>query len=343
MAVRKSGAGCALLTCGAVAGVAGVAGVAQAHHSSAGFDTRSEVSMEGVVSAYRWGNPHVYLTLRTQGPNGEEIEQEVEAGASSVLRPLGLGPDSISPGDRVTVLANPNRRGTGIVLGRELVTEDGTVLPLFISSRSVTRASDATADTIEGTWFSPREGFFGFSSGRRSWPLTDAAQQAMADFDSRRDATHAECIPVTAPTLMVYPVVTRVTVSDEQVVFDVDWMTSKRIVHTDGRGHPQNLEPSLHGHSIGHWEGETLVVDTVGFADHREGTALGIPSGPGKHLVERFSLGDDRRHLVYEVTLEDPDYLLEPVAYTAQWEYRPDLQPSGEPCDLEIAQRYLSE
>lgn len=316
-----------------------------AHHSAAMFDQGTEISFDGVVTSYVWKNPHVYLMVRTTAADGGVLEQEVEAGASSVLQPLGLRSDSVSAGERVTIRANPNRRGTGIVLGRELVKADGSVLPLYIGSSAVRSGGDERTKSIEGIWFSPREGFFGFNGSRRDWTLTDAGRSALDAFDSHADATHAQCIPVTAPTLMLYPVVTTVTVNedDETVVFDVDWMASRRVVHMDGRPHPENEPPSLHGHSIGRWEGETLVVDTVDFADHREGTALGIPSGPRKHLVERFTLRDDGRHLEYEVLLEDPDYLAQPVTFSAQWDYRPDLEPSGEPCDLETAQRYLSE
>ena len=68
-----------------------------------------------------------------------------------------------------------------------------------------------------------------------------------------------------------------------------------------------------------------------------------MPSSERKHLIERFALADDRRHLVYDVTIEDPVYLTEPVRYTAQWEYAPDIVPSDVECDLAIARRYLRE
>jgi hypothetical protein len=68
-----------------------------------------------------------------------------------------------------------------------------------------------------------------------------------------------------------------------------------------------------------------------------------MPSSDRKHLVERFALDDDRRHLVYDVTVEDPIYLVQPVHHSAQWEYSPDLKPSGVKCDLEVARRYLRE
>ena len=315
-----------------------------AHHSSAMFDTSTEVMLEGTVTVYDWRNPHVYMAIETEGADGARIEQEIEAGASSVLLPLGLTPDSVQIGDRVTVLASPNRRGAGrIVLGRVLTKADGTVLPLFIGSQSVRAPSTARATSIEGTWFAPRPGFFGLNASRRSWQLTEKAQAALADFDGTADAAHASCIPVTTPTLMVYPVVTTIEVEDDAVVFNVDWMTSRRVVHLDGRGHPENGGRTLHGHSIGHWEGDTLVVDTALFAGHREGIAFGIPSGRGKHVVERFTLNADGRHLDYEVFLEDPEYLVEPVTYSSQWEYRPELEPTGLACDLDVAQRYLTE
>jgi hypothetical protein len=90
-------------------------------------------------------------------------------------------------------------------------------------------------------------------------------------------------------------------------------------------------------------DGGTLVIDTVGFAEHREGIGFGLPSGLGKHTVERLTLGTDGRSLVYEITAEDPEYLTAPIRHTATWEYRPDLEPSGAACDIDSARRFLRE
>jgi hypothetical protein len=316
---------------------------ARAHHSAANFDTRAEITITGVVTRYDWKNPHVYMAIEMEGPDGARIEQPIEAGASSVLLPLGLAPDSVQIGDRVTVRANPNRQGAGhIVLGRELTQADGTVLPLNIASRSARAASDSQATSIAGTWFSPLTSFRAFSGSQREWQLTAKARAALEAYDGTTQSAHAQCIPVTAPMLMVYPVVTTVEVNADTVVFNVDWMTSRRVVYLDGRGHPEDGERTLHGHSIGHWEGDTLVVDTTLFADHREGLAFGIPSGAGKHVTERFSLSADRRHLEYEAVLEDPEHLGAPVTFSAPLEYRPELTPTGLACDLDVAQRFLS-
>lgn len=85
-----------------------------------------------------------------------------------------------------------------------------------------------------------------------------------------------------------------------------------REIWMDGREHPEQLKPSYHGHSIGHWEGDTLVVDTVGFNEKMWLDAEGSPHTEQLHLVERFTRVS-RDRLKYEVTIDDPG------AYTAPW------------------------
>jgi hypothetical protein len=111
----------------------------------------------------------------------------------------------------------------------------------------------------------------------------------------------------------------------------------ERVVQLD-QGHPAGVTPSLMGHSIGRWEGETLVIDTVGFTPHRFGV-LTFPSGPNKHLVERLALTKHRLQLEYAMTLEDPDVHAAPFSFTAIWNHRPDLEFSGVACDPEVSRR----
>ena len=142
---------------------------------------------------------------------------------------------------------------------------------------------------------------------------------------------------------MVYPVALRVKVDAKTVVFDIDWHEARRVVRLDAAAHPANLAPSFDGDSIGRFEVDTLIVDSVGFTAHPEGLGNGLPSSERKHLVERFTLDADRRHLDYDVTVEDPVYLTAAAHYAARWEYAPDLEPSGVPCDPEVARRFLSD
>lgn len=318
-------------------------GTVDAHHSAVMFDTSREIVIEGIVREYDWRNPHVHMVIATTGADGQAFEQRIEVGAPSVLLPLGLTANALTIGERVTVHANPNRNGDSRpALGRYLTRETGEELPLNIAARAIRTARDAQATSLAGTWFSPLGQFRDLGSARSAWKVTEKGRLAMADWDISR-ASYADCIPVTAPTLMVYPVTMTVEVGADKVVFNVDWMTSQRIVYLDGRTHPDSGARELHGHSIGHWEGKTLVVDTTRYADHTEGLAVGLASGAGKHTVERFSLADDGRHMNYEIVLEDPEYLAEPITYRAQLDYRPDLQPTGLACDLEAARRYKTD
>ena len=87
-----------------------------------------------------------------------------------------------------------------------------------------------------------------------------------------------------------------------------------RTIWTDGREHPplEELDPTFHGHSIGHWEGDTLVVDTIGISDELEFGEGGVHSDQFR-LIERIHLSpDDPDLLINEMRMEDPLALEEP-------------------------------
>ncbi|MEX2365317.1 MAG: hypothetical protein WD601_01840 [Pseudohongiellaceae bacterium] len=95
-------------------------------------------------------------------------------------------------------------------------------------------------------------------------------------------------------------------------IFNISNAMSYRTVFMDGRDHPENLRPSYMGHSVGHWEGDTLVIDTVGMNERTWMNRDGLPHTDQLHLVERLNrVSFDT--LEYEVTIDDPG------AYTAPW------------------------
>ena len=230
-----------------------------------------------------------------------------------------------------------------MVLGREIVTQDGRVVPLNSLSPYIKRvASTGTATDISGTWVMENGATDRLEESQRSWQLTEAGRAALSQYDGV--ATPAsECVPMSVPNLMLYPVVTVIDIAEDAVNMRIDWMDSRRTIFMDGRAHPDASETFLHGHSVGHWEGEghrTLVVATTNFADHRAGTGYGIPSGAGKRVTEQFELSDDGARLLYEGTLESPEYLAEPVHFSFAFNFRPDLHHSERGCDLESARRF---
>ena len=141
--------------------------------------------------------------------------------------------------------------------------------------------------------------------------------------------------------MMFYPVADTITVQPDRVVMKVDWMESERTIYLDGRKHPPAGETFLHGHSVGRWEGDTLVAETTNFKEHPMGLSGSLPSSAQKHLTERFRLSPDHKNLIYSGVIEDPVYLARPVEWSGQWQYRPTMPHSNEKCDLEVARKFL--
>jgi hypothetical protein len=100
-----------------------------------------------------------------------------------------------------------------------------------------------------------------------------------------------------------------------------------REIFMDGRPHPDYLVPTYFGHSIGHWEGDTLVIDTVGFNERTWLNFDGSMHTDELHTIERISRPDhDTLH--YEATIDDPGAYSEPwtVAWDIRWAEGEDLQ-----------------
>ena len=87
---------------------------------------------------------------------------------------------------------------------------------------------------------------------------------------------------------------------------------SFRQIFLDRKEHPKDLDPTWWGDSIGHWEGDQLVVDTVGFNGKTWLDLAGHPASDQLHVIERYSR-PDLGHLKWEITIEDP------VMYTRPW------------------------
>ena len=90
-----------------------------------------------------------------------------------------------------------------------------------------------------------------------------------------------------------------------------------------GRDHPKNLEPTWFGDSVGKWDGDTLVIDTIGFNGKTRIDTIGHPHSDQMHLVERFQFTDPD-HIAYEVTVDDPKTYTKPWKNTRTlWRMKP--------------------
>lgn len=309
----------------------------QAHHSQAAFDQSREFTFEGTVHRLDWKNPHIYLIVATTDSKGEPLLQQIEGLAVTQAQVDGLDRNALQPGTQVLVRANPNRGGEGkTVRGLDVVTTaDGKVHPFY--QRKAPPLELQPAASLAGKWapsLSETGKAFGAVNG---WSFTQAARA--------EGELVGACELEPVPFLNAINELRIIELEGDTVVFRYNNSgdETRRVVQLDMAEHPAGLQPSLHGHSIGHWEGDTLVIDTVGYAPDRSGLFSGIPSSAGKHTVERFTLTDDKRQLRYEISVEDPAYLQAPASFSMLWDHRPDLELDREPCDQEVSDRYLND
>jgi hypothetical protein len=155
---------------------------------------------------------------------------------------------------------------------------------------------------------------------REPIPFTDEARKQAQAFLNRRsiDDPAARCLPQPSPRTMpvgLFPV--QFVQGAHDVVILSEYMDTARAIPIDGRGHPDDMDPSWKGDSVGHWEGDTLVVDVTGF---KAGGWLGsgVQHSDKLHLTERYTRVD-RDQLNYEVRIEDP------VVFTKPWTMRATL------------------
>jgi hypothetical protein len=105
-----------------------------------------------------------------------------------------------------------------------------------------------------------------------------------------------------------------------------------RRIYTDGRGHPKDLDATWMGNSIGHWEGDTLVVDTVGLNDKTWIDRDGHPHSDKEHVIERIRrAGPDT--LKVGITVDDPVAYTKPVVGEMTFEKRPDWNIEEHICE----------
>ena len=312
---------------------------ASAHHSQAMFDNSQEIILEGTVYRFDWVNPHMYLTIETTGPDGAPALIEGEGLAITQALVDGLDRNALQPGTPIVMRANPNRGGWGKqVRILDVTTEDGEIHPFYTANDRSLRLTPA--ESLEGHWAPSRAGVGAGFGALARFPISPAGRAAQAEM-----VDDGLCLVEPVPFLAILDEMRAIELGEDEIVihFENSGDHVFRTIAMDAE-HPADVEPSRHGHSIGWWEGDTLVIDTIAYAPHSSGLGGSVPSSAGKHTVERLTLTEDRTRIRYQITVEDPVYLTEPATLTQQWDHRPDIDfssPLGETCDDEVAARFI--
>jgi hypothetical protein len=313
-----------------------------AHHGFGRFDPTKDVTIEGTLTGIDFVNPHAYLYFDAKTDDGKIQPMRCEMRAATVLRRSGWSPEMFVPGKHVVVSGNPHRDDPASCYIETLKLDDATFeryqqLTSATQGRGDRPARAASGEpNIYGDWAQeqyliarppegrgglvPKSMVAGVESGQikfenvpnAGWgarPVTfTPAGQAASDVLRAKppsDSPRARCEITSILFDWVFDgPINRISKAADAITIEYG-RGLKRTVHMNMASHPANVAPSRAGHSIGRWDGDTLVVDTVGFTP---GIIAGnVPHGAQLHVVERFTLDPATMALKRDYTAEDPE------------------------------------
>jgi hypothetical protein len=252
-------------------------------------------------------------------PNGEYRMTGVPAGSYQLsintplnsrfgsYRPYKSEIIEVGPGEASVLDANLEQSGSLGTIGDDIAAVSAVIRARQdIPDLPVPRMSDANPD-FSGVWL----------IGSSPYPQkADAFPWAQEIFEERasnrgRNSPHTQCLPGAAPTPRGggSPFIIKIVQKPELMVVLLEDLPGYRQIFVDGRAHPEDPNPSWVGHSAGRWEGDVLVVDTVGYNDR--GWMNRYPRTEDLHIVERYTRTEYGRMMV-EVTIEDPTVFKKP-------------------------------
>lgn len=309
---------------------------ASAHHSSAPhFDSSKTVEVVAKITEVRFVNPHAYVYFTVE-ESGETEDWRCELTSATQLRKYGWEPTTLKEGQIVTIKGAPARREDNVCYLNSLTLANGieiqrhSNLNEIENLHAVVEVAEAPVSSeidlsqrpkylqngqpnISGAWVSKS-----FGRGRLGvspeYVLTDAGRAVADEYEMEFDDPILRCHPVNIVNAWNHDVNTNeITQTDNTIHMRYGFMDFERTIHLDQDSHPENLTPSTAGHSIARWEGDTLIVDTIGFEagilEHRDGSN----HSEQMHIEERFHIDDETGYLVRDYTITDPVTLATPA------------------------------
>ena len=308
------------------------------HHSvSPHFDTSKEIVIENaVVTEWKFVNPHAYLYFDVLSTNGEVDSWRCESSGATVLRRVGWTKETLKPGQKVTIIGNPAWREENVCSIDSIILENGTVIGRwenladssgdngqFAVPETATIPRPATLDNgqpnISGNWVTlsfgrNRKGGqpppFGRLQSGPSWggfTLTDQGLELAENYDARYDDPSLLCQPINIISGWNHDIeINEIIQDDDKITLRYGFTDFVRTIYLNVDEHPENITASIGGHSIGKWQDDTLIVDSIGF---KPGVLLsqgGVQHSENLHVVERFKRDMTSNELVREYTLSDP-------------------------------------
>jgi hypothetical protein len=247
----------------------------------------------------------VQLVWATENPNSVTIDPEVGKVTARGARMVKPGGTTIY----TLTVTGPN----GTVLTQDLrILVSGTATP-------TNRTALSTPET-----YNPRmpdgkpdlNGVYGFAGVRNATPpaLKPGAEKFRIPRGQPGDVKGnttlgTDCVPLGVPQAFVTPYPFQIVQTPKLLVMIFEYPNTFRMIPLDGRAHTPDPDPSWNGEAVAHWDGDALVVDTIGFNDRTE--VSGFLHTEALHVMERYKRLDNGS-LQYDVTVEDPNVWVAP-------------------------------
>lgn len=331
---------------------------AYAHHSiSPHYDTTKPISFSGVVTDFKFVNPHSFLYVDVEDTDGNINNYQCEMQAAVILRHSGWTDELFAAGEKVTVNGSAARRVPyGCAFGGATL-EDGTQVGrsgVIVSSTGAETQSTGSenepivdsSDSIFGSWrtanhFRPNGDLVGdliafpFDGERPSEEeigteqnpfgiyasyLTEAGLAASESFDLIYDDPSLFCGGASIMRAAHEPNgISEISQEGDLIYIKHQYMDVVRTVHTDTREHPGDIQASMAGHSVGWFEDDELIIDTVGFEAGVLFPHPGILHSNQMSVRERLRLSEDNGQLIREYEATDPPNFSKPIPGQTIW------------------------
>lgn len=303
-----------------------------AHHSTITFDTTKQVEFSGVVSSWTVSNPHAYLTVLSKDDQGRTATHRCETFSVAALQGMGIDAHSFSAGDTVTVKGAPSRVSNEQCLLEGVQRAGGVLVSFQPSSGSAASPPVIPNTSMFGTWAPVGQvqlagppgstpataGKFRFRAMTASAldHETPAGHAADAQYRPLHDDPTYHCSPVGPLRVWHEPdTVLSVAKQGDDIVFDYEFMDAKRVVHMKNAD-AASAAPSELGYSVGHFEGETLVVETSKFlpgvimqyALNEKGDLHGVLHSDQYQITERVHFDGATHQLEVQFSQSDPKF-----------------------------------
>ena len=315
----------------------GVVPHAAAHHAFAPhFDADKPVVITGTVIELERRNPHAYLHVSAVDENGLTREYVCESHSVTQLSRNGIRPEMLTPGTVVTLRGSQARRNPYGCFFTSVELEDGRVLDVNGPRGAASSREEISRRDIYGTWM--RETASSTPSGDQPMLsfMTPAGEAAVAAYDPFTDDPTFRCNPVSIRRVWFAPgTPLSIRRDGSKIILKHEWMDVERIVHLDVTEHPADGPRTTLGHSIGRFEGDTLVIETANYSAGVLSQYVETPGMPIRGMlhsealtsVERVRFDAETNRLEVSIVFDDP------VFFTRRF---PPATATYAPSDLEI-------